>query len=424
MSSTRRILRYALHTVIGAVLLAPYAFLYGVVLPVAAAAMVIWIGIPAVLIVLGLTRSIADAERRLANSLLGTAIAKPPRVAELAGGAMARLRALVSHGATWRGFAYLILRSVVGLAGFLTLLVGLTSATVLVAAPFGDGFVSFGGGWQTPSGPGTLWTWPLAVVVAVVTTLLCAALAALLRFVAPPLLGPSTADEVRRLKAQTAQLSADALHLALQNRTARDLHDSVGHTMTTVVVQAAAARRVFDRDPDFARQALGEIEVSARRALDELDGVLASLRAGGGPSVAGPGATANAAPTLADLDQLFGATRSAGLPLRASVAGDVAQVPDAVSTVAFRIVQEGLTNVLRHAGQPLTTVTVEAADGEVTVAIENAAGTGAALLIQRPGRAGSGLAGIGARVRELGGRIESGPAGGGFVVRARLPCRP
>ncbi|MGH3244565.1 MAG: sensor histidine kinase, partial [Spirillospora sp.] len=156
---------------------------------------------------------------------------------------------------------------------------------------------------------------------------------------APWFLGPSAAEKL-------ADAEARAVKLAERNRLARELHDSVGHTLSVVTLQAAAAGRVLDADPAFAREALGAIEESARAALEDLDHVLGLLRADASrPATAAPQAT------LKDLGRLLEQTRIAGVKLDAEIGDEVEHVPAAVSREAYRIVQEGLTNALRHAGK-------------------------------------------------------------------------
>ncbi|MGW6871204.1 sensor histidine kinase [Streptomyces xanthophaeus] len=173
-----------------------------------------------------------------------------------------------------------------------------------------------------------------------------AAAGALLARLAPVLLGPTAADRL-------AAAEERATDLAVRNRLARELHDSVGHALSAVTLQAAAARRVLDRDPAFVREALAAIEDTTRRTVGELDAVLGLLRDG---DPAGPDAAF--APTLAaDLDGLLARTRAAGTTVTAhqdpGPAGDWSWLPAITSREAYRIVQEGLSNALRHGTAPL-----------------------------------------------------------------------
>ncbi|WP_461031090.1 sensor histidine kinase, partial [Streptomyces sparsus] len=140
-----------------------------------------------------------------------------------------------------------------------------------------------------------------------------------------------------------AAAEARAAELARRNRLARDLHDSIGHSLSAVTLQAGAARRVLDRDVEFARRALTAIEHTAGTAVAELDRVLGMLREDDEPA-------ASARPTLADLGELLEQTRAAGADLRCTTSEHLGELDPAVSEHAYRVVQEGLSNVLRHAG--------------------------------------------------------------------------
>ncbi|MFE0948461.1 sensor histidine kinase [Streptomyces mutabilis] len=235
---------------------------------------------------------------------------------------------------------------------------------------------------------------------------------ALLARWAPALLGPSAEDRVAAAEARAADL-------AVRNRLARELHDSVGHALSAVTLQASAARRLLDCDPEFVREALAAIEDTTRRTVGELDAVLGVLRDGDAPGTA-------PAPTLAaDLDGLLDRTRAGGLRVSATVTADPRALPGPVSREAYRIVQEGLSNALRHAGGRVTvTLRVDVRDGHLRITVENpiakageAARSGAA---PRPG-GGHGLRGVADRARLLGGTAEAGPVGRTWRLHVRLP---
>jgi signal transduction histidine kinase len=227
--------------------------------------------------------------------------------------------------------------------------------------------------------------------------------------VAPRLLGPSRAE---RLAAELAQVRAAGRRMAERNRLARELHDSVGHALTVTTLQAGAAARVLDSDPAFVARALEAIAEAGRTALDELDHVLALLRDGG------PGEGPRAPqPDLADLDGLLAGTRSAGLPVTAHVDGDPAAVPAAVSREAFRIVQEGLTNALRHAGRVPVDLRVDVGDDRLDLELTNPLGTSD----PSGGGGGRGLTGMRERVGVLRGDLTAGPDGDAWRVAVRLP---
>ncbi|WP_199552005.1 sensor histidine kinase [Streptomyces sp. N35] len=221
---------------------------------------------------------------------------------------------------------------------------------------------------------------------------------------APVLLGPTPADRLAAAEARAAELS-------VRNRLARELHDSVGHALSAVTLQASAARRVLDHDPAFVREALSAIEDTTRRTVGELDAVLGLLREGDEAALA-------PAPTLADdLTGLLARTRATGTSVDATVRADVPALPALVSREAYRIVQEGLANSLRHsAGSPVTLRITEAAD-TVEIVMENALSEAAA---PRAG-GGSGLKGIADRARLLGGGCTAGPEGDRWRLTVRLP---
>ena len=202
---------------------------------------------------------------------------------------------------------------------------------------------------------------------------------------APTFLGPSPADRVAQLEHQKDQLIE-------RNRLARELHDSVGHALTVTTVQAGAAKRLLDTDPEFARRALTAIEETGRAALEDLDHVLGLLR---------DEATARTPQrTLDDLGALLDSTRDAGVEVRAEVGDGVGDVPPVVSREAYRIIQEGLTNALRHAGKVPITLRLTVGSQRLELEMINPIGESA------PTRAsgGRGLAGIRERVTILGGR--------------------
>jgi signal transduction histidine kinase len=234
-----------------------------------------------------------------------------------------------------------------------------------------------------------------------------------LRAVAPALLGPGPEERFAVLEEQ--------LHLLAQrNRLAQELHDSIGHTLTASTIQAAVAGELLESDPEQARRALAGIEESSRSALDDLDHVLGVLReqqATGAPQY-----------TLADLPALLDRVRRAGTGTTAELAATAAEVPASVSREAYRIVQEGLTNALRHAhGAPVrlrVEVVGEWLEVELSNPLEQRSGH-RLWPLHRPGRRGYGMDGIGERVRVLRGEVSAGPAPDGtrWLLLARLPLR-
>ncbi|MFH8660149.1 sensor histidine kinase [Streptomyces afghaniensis] len=269
-------------------------------------------------------------------------------------------------------------------------------------------------------------TWALALAPVAGAAMLvalagCAAgVGALLARWAPALLGPSP-------EGRLAAAEARAADLAVRNRLARELHDSVGHALSAVGLQASAARRVLDSDPEFVREALAAIEDTTRRTVGELDAVLGVLREGDAPGTA-------PAPTLAaDLDGLLRRTRAGGQRVTATVGTDLEVLPALLSREGYRIVQEGLSNALRHAGDRVAVdVRIAVVGGALEITVENPVTGPAAVTApasSRPG-GGHGLRGIADRVRLLGGTMTAGPAAGSsgaagenWRLHVRLPMK-
>ncbi|GAA4443087.1 histidine kinase [Phytohabitans houttuyneae] len=192
-------------------------------------------------------------------------------------------------------------------------------------------------------------------------------------------------------------------------RLARELHDVVAHTVSLMVVQAGAAADVFDARPEKARAALDTIQEHGRAALAELRAMLETMRAGE-PDPRGP------QPGLDQVDALASALGSAGLAVAVNRDGAARDVPANVSLSAYRIVQESLTNTLRHARATRADVDLRWTDGALLVEVTDDGSAAPA------GGGGAGLIGMRERARLVGGTLEAGPLpAGGFRVSARLP---
>ncbi|KUO08386.1 sensor histidine kinase [Streptomyces sp. DSM 15324] len=215
------------------------------------------------------------------------------------------------------------------------------------------------------------------------------------------LLGPSATERLAALEERTEQLLE-------RTRIARELHDSIGHALTVAVVQAGAARAADDAE--FTRRALAAIEDTGRSALADLERVLGVLREAGRP--------VGGRPTLAEAGRLLESARVSGATVDAELSGPLDTVPGPVSREGYRILQEALTNVLRHAGAVPVRVRVGVATDTLRLQVRNPLPTG----IPGPGR-GSGLRGIRERAALLGGHAWTGPDGGDWEVRAELPLR-
>ncbi|MGV9321044.1 sensor histidine kinase [Streptomyces sp. NPDC003660] len=213
------------------------------------------------------------------------------------------------------------------------------------------------------------------------------------------LLGPSAAERLTALEERTEQLLE-------RTRIARELHDSIGHALTVAVVQAGAARAAGD--PEFTGRALAAIEETGRAALEDLERVLGVLREAERP--------VSARPTLADAGRLLESARASGAKVDFEVTGAVESLPGPVSREGYRILQEALTNVLRHAGAVPVRVRVTVGGRELALEIGNPLPAGL------PGSSGgSGLRGIRERAALLGGTARTGPEAGDWLVRAELP---
>jgi signal transduction histidine kinase len=195
-------------------------------------------------------------------------------------------------------------------------------------------------------------------------------------------------------------------------RLARELHDSVGHALNVVVLHAGAAQRIIDKKPELAREALDSIETAGRQALGDIERMLGILRA---PEEE---ACCDVTPGMSQLETLCDQVREAGLPVELVVEGEVRPLPASLDLTAYRIVQESLTNTLKHAGKAHATVTVRYEESALALEVlDDGRGT-------TPATAGGGrgLLGMRERVATFRGELEAGPrAEGGFGVRARLP---
>jgi signal transduction histidine kinase len=199
-------------------------------------------------------------------------------------------------------------------------------------------------------------------------------------------------------------------------RIARELHDVVAHTMATINVQASAAAQLLTKRPEEAAESLAAIRAASKEGLRELRAILNVLRHADEPAD-----STEPAPGLARLDALAAGVRQAGLPVTVSVAGEKRPLPAVTDLAAFRIVQEALTNSIRHAGPATATVTIQYAEAALLVEIADT-GRGATLRSDDEGGSGHGLRGMRERATAAGGTIEIGPApSGGFRVAARFP---
>jgi signal transduction histidine kinase len=199
-----------------------------------------------------------------------------------------------------------------------------------------------------------------------------------------------------------------------RTRIARELHDVVAHAISVIILQGRGGRRLLHEDPEEARRAFDTIERTASQALGEMRRLLGMLRADDESLALAP------QPSLSALDALAHEVTHAGLPVDVQVIGEPVALPAGVDLSAYRIVQEALTNALKHAGPARAAVSVRYGDGELEIEVVDngsAAGNGDGT--------GHGLLGIRERVTVYGGSFEAGRRTlGGYAVRARLPYGP
>jgi signal transduction histidine kinase len=220
----------------------------------------------------------------------------------------------------------------------------------------------------------------------------------------------------RRLKEDQLEherATAAAAIMEERARIARELHDVVAHSISVMVLQARGGRRALDAEPDDARSAFDSIEGTGQQALDEMRRLLGMLRRDDDELPLAP------QPSLRHLDLLVAEVEAAGLPVQVTIEGEPRALPPGVDLSAFRIVQEALTNALRHAGPARARVLLRytSDDFELEIA-DDGQGTGDA------SGPGYGLVGMRERVSVYGGELQTGRRpGGGYELRVRLPLR-
>lgn len=217
--------------------------------------------------------------------------------------------------------------------------------------------------------------------------------------------------QVRRVHAEAMRVQATAQAVAAERlRIARELHDMVAHSIGIIAIQAGVGGRVIDTQPGEARNALDAIEATSRETLSGLRRMLTALRRDGAGTVPlGP------TPGLDDMTSLAEATADAGVRVDIRMKGERGPLPPDVDLSAYRIVQEAVTNVVRHAGTDHCRVTIDHRDGELAIEVADDGHGGMV-------GTGYGLVGMRERVSLLRGEFAAGPRpGGGFRVAARIP---
>ena len=204
-----------------------------------------------------------------------------------------------------------------------------------------------------------------------------------------------------------------------RSRIARELHDMLAHNLSVMVVQAGGARRIVERRPDEAAEVADLIERTGREALAELRQLFGPVRHGDGEDLQGPVG-------IDRVEELAARARAAGLPVHVHVEGERVALPTGVDLTAYRVVQEALTNTLKHGGRAQASVTVSYEPNEIVLSIEDdGVGTGGSSDELGELGGGHGLVGMRERVELYGGLLQAGSRpDGGFAVRVRLPTRP
>ncbi|WP_018504478.1 sensor histidine kinase [Parafrankia discariae] len=297
---------------------------------------------------------------------------------------------------------WLVFRVWLGVAVLALTANGLTLAVHIGFAPFRSGPLEIAG-IQLLDGDRLLLGLFLAPILILALVWAIVAAGGLQVRVAQTLLGPSPAERLAEVEHQAEQLLE-------RNRLAAELHDSIGHALTLTVLQAGAARELASTDPAFVHRALTVIEETGRRAMDDLERTLGLLR----DAPVGP----RARPTLVELDTLLDSARTAGTPILADVSPRIGDIPGVVSREAYRILQEAVTNALRHA--PGRTVAID-------IAVDDAC-LGLRVVNPLPARSaspprldGKGLRGARERAILLGGQFNAKPQDDDWIVEARLP---
>src|SRR5207253_5758808 len=221
-------------------------------------------------------------------------------------------------------------------------------------------------------------------------------------------------DEAKERAARAEREREERAHLAVADeraRIARELHDVVGHSVSVMAVQASAVRRLLKPEQEREREALEVVEQTGREALAEMRRLVGVLRRPEEAPALAP------QPSLEHLDRLVAKARESGLPVELRIEGTPSPLPPGVDLTAYRLVQEGLTNTIKHARASRAGVVVRYGEGEVEIFVTDDGDGGG-----DGGGGGHGLVGMRERVSVYGGELEAGRrAGGGFRLRARLP---
>jgi signal transduction histidine kinase len=225
-------------------------------------------------------------------------------------------------------------------------------------------------------------------------------------------------EERARLADETREADARRAVAEERDRIAREMHDVVTHHVSVIVIQAGAAERALDRRPEDARQAISAIAATGRQALADMRTMLGIL--GPGDQVgSGADEAPEPMPGLDRLGELIESVRAAGLPVELAISGERRPLDPGIELSAYRIIQEALTNTLKHANGARSRVSVRYGPSDLELSVADEGGTGSRDLAAEGG--GRGLIGMRERVAMFGGEFEAGPMPTGFRVLARLP---
>jgi signal transduction histidine kinase len=387
------------------------AYLVGLVAGVSTGIGLVIVGVPILLAVAVGWRAVARFERFLGIDLLGASIERTPPAFPEGDGIWDRVKALAQEPFTWTSLVWLVLRFPLALVSFVTLVVLVAVAVSGLTAPLTIVFTDRIELWSGMFLDRPVETWPL-VLLGLVALLAVPHVVNGLAWIhargAEKLLNPTARQRVQQLQRRTTALEE-------RTRLAQELHDAVGHTITAATLQAGAAGHVFDDDPEFARRALRDIETMGRRALGELDRILGILRDDEATDRQPP-------PGLDEIKTLVDDARGTGLTIDLTLTGSSDTVPDAQGRALYRILQEALTNVMKHAGPVETTVTLAIGADAVLLRVDNAA-PAEPRSAQKPVLGSQrGLVGVQERVAAYGGTLEHHPTSeGGYQVEVALP---
>lgn len=382
---------------------------------VGAALAIVWVGVGLLVVAQMSMRPIGAWERLTANAFIGAQILSPPPFVSRGEGKH-KLVARLGDQHAWRVLLWILARGILGPLGFaaailaVVLPISLVAAVILAFAHVTGltGAVGYTVDAEAAAVVDTVAFWvavgsPVVLLAAAMPAWFVRGLAVAHGALARWALGMCDRDIAKEATAR-ASLAEE------QVRIDQELHDSIGHMITMNIVQAGAGAHVFDADPEFARQALKNIEERGRAAMGELDRILATIRGDAGERAPLRG--------IGDIPALIEASRDAGISVDAHV--DTTPVPAALGRAAFGIVRESLTNAARHAPGAAVTVTVVRVADALGIDISNAASRGGP--VGQSDRPRHGVSGMRDRVTLLGGRTIIGPEpDGGFRVRAVLP---